>query len=340
MPISDLTKFQLEQYSKESSNWKELMIKCGYTNLGCRTYLKRKLEICDIDISHFINTRNHKKYTNEEIFKENSEYSTMNGIKNKLINQFGWKYECSNCKLSEWMNHKIPIEIDHINGNHTDNRIENLRFLCPNCHALTDTYKGKNIKNKEHSKEKYDLNQKNKICVKCNNQKHKNSEYCRQCHIKIKLHKITDTTNNTKKCLDCDKYISKKSLRCKMCHYTLMKSKSSINDKDHIKGKCIDCSTNIESRAIRCVICSNKIIENANKNISNTCIDCSKNIGNLAKRCTDCYIINSRKVIRPSYEQLLEDKSILNMVQIGKKYNVSDNTIRKWLKRYNMIESK
>ena len=132
-----------------------------------------------------------------------------------------------------------------------------------------------------------------------------------------------------KKCMDCDKCISKKSLRCKMCHCTLMKSKSNMNDKERIKGKCIDCSTNIESRAIRCVVCSNKIIENANKNISNTCIDCSKNIGNLAKRCTDCYSINSRKVIRPSYEQLLQDKTTLNMVQIGKKYNVSDNTIRK-----------
>lgn len=73
-------------------------------------------------------------------------------IKNKLIKQFKWDYKCSSCKLSEWMGYKIPLEVDHINGIHTDNRIENLRFLCPNCHALTDTYKGKILKIKSIQK--------------------------------------------------------------------------------------------------------------------------------------------------------------------------------------------
>jgi hypothetical protein len=56
------------------------------------------------------------------------------------------------------------------------------------------------------------------------------------------------------------------------------------------------------------------------------------NIYNTSKRCIDCNLIYSRKNERPSYEQLLKDKETLNMVQIGKKYNVSDNTIRKWIK--------
>lgn len=380
MAISDLTKEEIEQYAKESTNWKELMTKCGYTNYGCRTYLKKKLDSYNISILHFTRIKSNKRYTHEEIFKQNSEYNSMTHIKKKLIKYYDWKYECSKCKLSEWMGQLIPIEVDHINGIHTDNRIENLRFLCPNCHALTDTYKGKNIKNKEHSKVQYENIKINNTCSNCGNKKYKHSEHCKECYLTIKtktksatksisksnrkskncidcnkeiqkecdrcwecykkakkegnFEKEQKNTKNMKKCPDCDKFISKKSLRCRLCHYALMKSTTDINAKERIIGHCIDCNITIDSKAIRCVSCSNKIIENANNKIKNKCIDCGTDIDNKATRCTDCYQINSRKVERPSYEQLIKDKETLNMVQIGKKYNVSDNTIRKWIKRY------
>ena len=51
---------------------------------------------------------------------------------------------CCMCGLSEWINGKLVLELDHINGDHTDNRIENLRYLCPNCHSQTDTFRGRN----------------------------------------------------------------------------------------------------------------------------------------------------------------------------------------------------
>jgi hypothetical protein len=56
----------------------------------------------------------------------------------------GIEYKCSECEISEWNNKKLSLHLDLINGINNDNRIDNLRFLCPNCHSLTDTYCGKN----------------------------------------------------------------------------------------------------------------------------------------------------------------------------------------------------
>lgn len=55
------------------------------------------------------------------------------------------KYECVNCGCDgHWQNGKIALEIDHIDGDNKNNELSNLRYLCPNCHALTETYRGRN----------------------------------------------------------------------------------------------------------------------------------------------------------------------------------------------------
>jgi endogenous inhibitor of DNA gyrase (YacG/DUF329 family) len=53
-------------------------------------------------------------------------------------------YNCSICGISDYNGKPIRLECDHMDGNYTNNHIDNLRFLCPNCHSQTDTYKNKN----------------------------------------------------------------------------------------------------------------------------------------------------------------------------------------------------
>lgn len=60
------------------------------------------------------------------------------GLKNPLCELCGWAQESADGR--------VPVELDHINGIHSDNRLENLRILCPNCHSLQPTHRGKNKK--------------------------------------------------------------------------------------------------------------------------------------------------------------------------------------------------
>jgi len=80
---------------------------------------------------------------NEEVFKENSTYSNEL-IKQRIVTQELLEYKCSKCQIESWQGETIVLDLDHINGNNTDNRLINLRYLCPNCHSQTDTYKGRN----------------------------------------------------------------------------------------------------------------------------------------------------------------------------------------------------
>ena len=74
----------------------------------------------------------------------NSEDIQSNKIRLKLLKEGYKEYKCENCGLTEWMGQPIPLELHHKDGNHHNNTINNYSLLCPNCHALTDSYRGKN----------------------------------------------------------------------------------------------------------------------------------------------------------------------------------------------------
>ena len=83
------------------------------------------------------------KLPNEMVFVKNGHTSTTN-LKKKIIREGLKEYKCEKCGITEWQGEPISLQIHHINGDHHDNRLENLQFLCPNCHSQTDTYAGKN----------------------------------------------------------------------------------------------------------------------------------------------------------------------------------------------------
>lgn len=73
---------------------------------------------------------------------EDGKVSDRKEIKRRLVSSYG--YHCFECQLTEWSNNPVPLEVDHIDGNAGNNFPNNLRLLCPNCHALMPTSKGKN----------------------------------------------------------------------------------------------------------------------------------------------------------------------------------------------------
>lgn len=108
------------------------------------TRVKNIIKKLNLNTNHFISTRGNI-YSNKELFKLGTEfkYST---VKNRIIDECLLEYKCVKCGIEDtWNDKKINLDLDHINGNPKDNRLENLRFLCPNCHSQTETYKGKNI---------------------------------------------------------------------------------------------------------------------------------------------------------------------------------------------------
>ncbi len=98
--------------------------------------MKRKLQLLNVDTSHW---NQNGAWNKGEQLKDWSKYSRAVTLKPHLIKLRGHK--CETCELSIWNGSPIPLEVEHIDGNRTNNELLNLKLLCCNCHALTPTWR-------------------------------------------------------------------------------------------------------------------------------------------------------------------------------------------------------
>ena len=105
----------------------------------------------NLDISHFSriawNKGKKTKYKTRPIedYLSNRISITSHKLRLRLLSEKVFPHKCNKCKLTTWLTHPIPLELEHKDGNHLNNNLDNLELLCPNCHAFTPTYRGKNV---------------------------------------------------------------------------------------------------------------------------------------------------------------------------------------------------
>ena len=76
----------------------------------------------------------------------NGKHIGSNFLRKRLLKEGVFSHQCNNCGITEWNNVPCPLELEHKDGDHLNNELSNLELLCPNCHAQTSTYRGKNIR--------------------------------------------------------------------------------------------------------------------------------------------------------------------------------------------------
>lgn len=133
---------------KTSFSLREVCLRAGIIDTtGNYKTLKRLIEKENIDITHFKRQNVGQRVKHEiEFYLKKGSVIGSSSLREKILKEGLKERKCENCGLTEWMGNPIKLELHHINGDNTDNRIENLQILCPNCHSFTDNYGGKNQK--------------------------------------------------------------------------------------------------------------------------------------------------------------------------------------------------
>ena len=168
------SKEEFEQIVLQSSSYRECLQKLGYnSNSGNSTNrLKEKINSLQIDTSHFT-SKTPIIRTEENVFVENST-AVQKVLRYWYKKGKYTEYKCSICGQEPFWNGKeLTLILDHINGYNHDNRLENLRWVCPNCNYQLDTTNGKNINHGQHT-----IN----TCIDCGKQISKDAIRCIKCN--------------------------------------------------------------------------------------------------------------------------------------------------------------
>src|SRR5436309_2821566 len=126
--------------------------------------------------------RNFNKIPTAEILVANSRYLGTSTLKARLLREGLLEPHCYTCGLTEWLGKPLTLVLDHINGVRNDNRLANLRLLCPNCHSQTPTFAGRNAKHPSRRKRYY--------CPSCGKEISRFGQRCNRCAKRLQPTKI------------------------------------------------------------------------------------------------------------------------------------------------------
>ncbi|MFJ2741616.1 HNH endonuclease [Streptomyces sp. NPDC087440] len=141
------TEARLRELVATSQTTKEVVRKLGISPVGGnQAHIGRRIAELGIDTSHFTQPRSGPKGARGPVLALGSpDQGRIPGerLRRNLL-KLGISETCANCGTGpEWNGRPLRLEVDHMNGDWWDNRPENLQLLCPNCHAVTDTYRGR-----------------------------------------------------------------------------------------------------------------------------------------------------------------------------------------------------
>lgn len=138
------TRQEIETFVQKSFSYAALAEKLGYNNQAgsCSKSMKSMIEELQIDISHFKGQGWNNNNFDYSRFRKGNAIKSSQAI-DALI--FIRGYRCEKCGKEQWLDQPIPLEVHHEDGDSLNNEMDNLKLFCPNCHALTGNYRGKNI---------------------------------------------------------------------------------------------------------------------------------------------------------------------------------------------------
>ncbi len=158
MSLRSWSNEQLVQAVGNSISIRQVLIKLGLVPAGGNyEQIHKYIKTIGLDTSHFRGKSSNKGkriprvpiYSLDEILVRNS-YFSLRTLKKRLLKDGFKDPVCEECGWAQRSDDgRVPIELDHINGDRHDNRLENLRILCPNCHSLKPTHRGKNKKRRD-----------------------------------------------------------------------------------------------------------------------------------------------------------------------------------------------
>ncbi len=149
MQLRKYTEVQLREAVASSQSLRQVLTKLGVATFGGNyTVLRRAIDFFGLDTSHFKGQGWSKgKSVGSRplsVYLENHHSISSHKLRKRLLRDGVFLHQCQVCLLTTWQQAPIPLELDHVDGDNRNNLLSNLRLLCPNCHAQTSTYRGKN----------------------------------------------------------------------------------------------------------------------------------------------------------------------------------------------------